>query len=132
MHLAYSLELPERPREVQREFKIALEASYALSVKNPEAGQPRTAGLSKQDKADYPQKLQEEFRDRRFAREDVRLLDYEGAEFILVGARRDPEKAYGIALETEKEDGAHADIINRLRMVKSRHPVTPLLEGTWK
>jgi hypothetical protein len=62
----------------------------------------------------------------------VRLLDYEGAEFILVGARRDPEKAYGLALETEKEDEAHADIINRLRLAKSRHPVAPLFEGRWE
>jgi hypothetical protein len=62
----------------------------------------------------------------------VRLLDYEGAEFILIGARRDPETAYDIALDTEKEDYAHADIINRLRMVKSRHPVAPLFEGTWE
>ena len=130
MYLAYSLELPERPGEVQQELKISAEASYALSVKNPEAGQPRAAGLSEQAKADYPDKLQEVFRGRRFAREDMRLLDYEGAEFILVGARPDPEKAYGIALGTEKEDYAHADIITRLRMVKSRHPVTPLFEGT--
>lgn len=132
MYLAYSLELPERPGEVQQELKISAEASYALSVKNPEAGQPRAAGLSEQAKADYPDKLQEVFRGRRFAREDMRLLDYEGAEFILVGARPDPEKAYGIALGTEKEDYAHADIITRLRMVKSRHPVTPLFEGTWE
>jgi hypothetical protein len=47
MHLSYSLELPERPKEVQQEFNIAPEASYALSVKNPEAGQPRAAGLSR-------------------------------------------------------------------------------------
>lgn len=132
MHLSYSLELPERPRDVQQAFKIAPEASYALSVKNPEAGQPRGAGLSDQGKADYPQTLQEAFRGRRFAREDVRLLDYEGAEFILIGARRDPEKAYGVALETEKEDEAHADIINRLRMAKSRHPIAPLFEGRWE
>jgi hypothetical protein len=130
MHLSYSLELPERPREVQQAFKIAPEASYALSIKNPEASQPRAAGLGREDKADYPQKLQEQFRGRRFAREDVRLLDYEGAEFILVGARRDPEKAYGLALE--KEDEAHADIINRLRLAKSRHPVAPLFEGRWE
>jgi hypothetical protein len=128
MHLSYSLELPEQPREVQQAFKIAPEASYALSIKNPEVGQP---GSGRQAKADYPQTLQEEFRGRRFAREDVRLLDYEGAEFILVGARRDPEEAYGVALETEKEDEAHADIINRLRLVKSRHPIAPLFEGRW-
>jgi hypothetical protein len=117
---------------VQQAFKIAPEASYALSIKNPEAGQPRAAGLDDTAKADYPDTLQEAFRGRRFAREDVRLLDYEGAELILVGARRDPKKAYGVALETEKEDEEHADIINRLRMVKSRHPVTPLLKGTWE
>ena len=131
MHLSYSLELPEQPREVQQAFKIAPEASYALSIKNPEAGQPRAAGLGREAKADYPQELQEEFRGRRFARENVRLLDYEGAEFILVGAHRDPEKAYGVALETEKEDEAHADIINRLRLAKSRHPIAPLFEGRW-
>jgi hypothetical protein len=39
-------------------------------------------------------------------------------------------RAYGIALE--KEDEAHADIINRLRMVKSRHPIAPLFEGRWE
>ena len=132
MHLSYSLELPERPREVQQEFRIASQASYALSVKNPEAGQPRAAGLNEQAKVDYPDKLQETFRGRRFAREDMRLLDYEGAEFILIGVHRDPEKADDIALDTENEDYAHADIVRRLRMVKSRHPITPLFEGKWE
>jgi hypothetical protein len=54
---------------------------------------PRAAGLSRENKAGYPQKLQEEFHGRRFVPEDVRLLDCEGAEFILLGARRDSEKA---------------------------------------
>jgi hypothetical protein len=89
MHLSYVLELPERgPAEVQRAFAIAPEASYALSVKNPEAGQPRGAGLARAEKAEFPEELQREFHGRRFATEDVRLLDIEGAELILVGARR--------------------------------------------
>lgn len=131
MHLSHALELPKQPGEVQKALKIPPEASYTLSVKNPEAGQPANAGLRGEDKADYPKKLQEEFRGRRFAREDVHLLDYEGVEFVMVGARRDPEKAYGLDLDTEDEDYGHAEIIQKLRMTRSRHPVKPLFEGHW-
>lgn len=131
MHLSYALELPEKPGEVQDAFRIAQEASYALSIKNPEKGKPANAGLREEDEADYPKKLQEEFRGRRFAREDVHLLDYEGAEFILIGARSDPESEYGLDLGPEHEDYEHAEIIRRLRMVKSRHPVKPLFDGRW-
>ena len=61
----------------------------------------------------------------------ARLLDYEGAEFVLVGARRDPEKAYGVELDAEDEDYGSAEATRRLRLVKSRHPVAPLFEGEW-
>jgi len=130
MHLSYELELPERRGEVQQALQIAPKASYALSIKNPEKGSPANAGLRGADEADYSDRLQEEFRGRRFAREDLRLLDFEGAEFILVGARSDPEAAYyGVDLEAEPADYAHADATRRLRMVKSRHPIKPLFEG---
>lgn len=131
MRLSYALELPEEPDKAQKALKIAPEASYALSIKNPEKGQPKGAGLREGDKADYPEKLQEEFRGRRFAREDARLLDYEGAEFVLVGARKDLEAAYDIDLGTEHETYESAEIMRQLRMKKSRHPVKPLFEGRW-
>lgn len=127
MHLAYALEHPEHPAEVQQAFKIAPEASFALSVKNPEAGSPPGMGLGKDQEADYPERLQREFRGRRFEREDIRLLDTEGAEFILVGARTDPEAAYGVDIEA----GRHPDILRELHMAKSRHPIRPLFEGRW-
>ena len=132
MHLSYRLELPETPDEVQRAFNIAPEASFALSVKNPEKGQPKGVGLGPDRKADYPDRLQEEFRDRRFAAEDVELLNYEGAEFILVGARRNPERVYHLDLNAEDEDYASSETVRRLRMVKSRHPVAPLFDGHWE
>jgi hypothetical protein len=132
MHLSFALELPQKPREVQKTFKIPPEAGYSLSVKNPEKGQPRAAGLRASEKADYPENLQKEFRGRRFEREDVRMLDFPGAELLLVGARTDPERAYGVDLETEKEDYRHAEIVRELRMEKSRHPVRPLFEGRWQ
>ncbi|MCD7058665.1 hypothetical protein [Pelagibacterium xiamenense] len=131
LHLSYALELPEEPGEVQKAFNIAQEASFALSVKNPEKGSPKSAGLDEGGKADYPESLQDEFRDRRFAREDVRLLDYEGAEFVLVGARTNPQRAYDIELETEDETGSTPDVMSKLRMAKSRHPIEPLFAGRW-
>ena len=132
MHLSCALEMPRTPGEVQKTLRIVPEASYAISVKNPEKGSPANAGLRAEEKANYPERLQEEFRDRRFDREDLELLDYEGAEFVLVGARRDPEREYGLDIDTDEADYEHADAVRRLRMVKSRHPVAPLFEGRWE
>lgn len=131
MHLAYELELPERPGAVQKAFKIAPKAAYALSVKNPEKGSPLAAGLSKEQKVDFPKKLQEAFRDRRFESERLEHLDHEGAEVMLVGARTNPEKAYGVDLPAQDEDERHADAFSKLRMAKSRHPIEPLIRGDW-
>ena len=132
MHLVYALELPEKPGPVQRDLNILPEASFALSVKNPEKGSPPNVGLREEDEAHYPKRLQEEFRDRRFGREDPRLLDYEGAEIVLVGARKNPEKAYGVSLDPEEETIDTADIVKKLRFAKSRHPTAPLEQGKWE
>jgi hypothetical protein len=132
LHLAYELELPEQGGPVQKALNIAPKASFVLSVRNPEKGAPRAVGRSREDQPDYPKALQQEFRDRRFANEDPRLLDFEGAEIILVGARSDPEKAYKVDLEAEDEDEGSAEIFKELRFAKSRHPVRPLLSGEWE
>lgn len=131
MHLSFALELPDEPDDVQKALRIPPEASYALSVKNPEKGQPANAGLSEDDKADYPERLQEKFDDRRFAAETLELLDYEGAEFVLVGSRTNPQSEYDVDLDADEEDYDSADTIRYLHMVKSRHPVEPLFEGEW-
>lgn len=127
--LAYALTRPERLGPVQKAFNILPEASFALSVKNPDKDSPPGVGLGEDRQADYPKSLQKVFRDRRFADEDPRLLDYEGAEVILVGAERRPQEEHGVDLEDEVSAGA--DIFRHLRFAKSRHPVEPLLEGKW-
>ncbi len=132
MHLSYVLELPDKSSEVQKALEIRREASFALSVKNPERGQPSGAGLAPKEKQDYPDKLQREFKGRRFEQKDVRLLDFENAEFMLVGARGDPQKAYDLDLDAEQETYQRADIVRDLRMTKSRHPIEPLFEGRWR
>jgi hypothetical protein len=53
--LAYILEIPEIPGKTQIEFEIKKEASYIVSVKNPEIFIPGYVAFSKKDKKpDYP------------------------------------------------------------------------------
>jgi hypothetical protein len=131
MHLSYELDLPEEPGEVQRTLKLAPEASFALSVRNPEMPRPRGAGTGPPVDAEFPEDLQQEFRGRRFAAEDVRLLDIEGAEFVMVGARRDPERAYGLDLEAEAGLRGGEDVMRGLRRLRAEQPTKPLFEGRW-
>ena len=132
LHLTYELELPERSGEVQEELHIPRQGAYILSIKNPEKPAPPGAGLPKKEEAHYPKSLQREFQGRRFATADPHLLDYEGAEFILIGARTDPERAYDIDIETEHETADKADIFRQLKMSQHDHPLEPLLEGEWR
>jgi hypothetical protein len=131
--LAWALELPKKLGPVQKAFNIPREASLAISIANPEnRSGPRTAQLSEEQQAHYPKALQKAFRGRKFASEEPRLLDYEGAEVIFIGARDDPEAAHHIDLQPAKESESSADIFKQLRFAKSRHPIEPLLRGEWR
>jgi hypothetical protein len=132
LHLTYELELPERPGAVQQELNILPQGAYILSVKNPEKPAPPGAGLPEREEAHYPKSLQREFAGRRFATADPHLLDYEGAEFVLIGARTDPERAYDVDIETEHETAEKADIFRQLKMSSREHPLAPLLKGEWR
>ena len=131
MHLVCALELPETPGPVQAELNIEQRGAFVVAIRNPEADKPPNVGLREQDEADYPGKLQREFRGRRFATADTRLLDYEGAEFILIGAVGNPERAYGVQLDPENESEESADIFKQLKLRRSKHPVEPLFTGEW-
>lgn len=132
LHLAYVLELPDDPGPVQKQLKIAPEGSFVISVKNPEKGSPPNVGLRPSQEAEYPKELQKEFRDHRFATEDPRLLDYEGAEFVLIGAEPGVKRDLGVRMVGEDESEGTADIMKELRLSKSKHPVEPLLTGDWR
>lgn len=130
-HLAYALELPREPGEVQREMNIKSEASYVFTVKNPAAGAPPGMGLPRDEKAGLPPGLHEKFGSRRFIPVEPELLDYPGTEFILIGATEEPEEELGLDLAPEREDERSADIFTDLRLRLSEHPVEPLFEGAW-
>lgn len=130
--LAYILELPKIPGPTQREFEIRKEASYIISVKNPDVTIPGYAAFSTEDKKPkYPKNLKERFGDRRWIDvEDPELLNYENTQVLLIGARKkDVEEELGIEINEQRETDKSADMFKELKIRKEQVPLKPLLEG---
>ena len=130
--LAYILELPKIPGPTQREFEIRKEASYIISVKNPDVTIPGYAAFFTEDKKpNYPKYLRERFGDRRWIDvEDPDLLNYENTQVLLIGARKkDVEEELGIEINEQRETDKSADMFKELKIRKEQVPLKPLLEG---
>jgi hypothetical protein len=131
-HLAYVLELPSTLQDVQRALNIREEASYVISVKNPDQPSPRGVGLGEHQEADFPKRLQDRFKNRRFISVDrPEFLNYEGAELLFIGAAGDVSAELGIELDAEHETADTAEVFTDLRLDRAQHPTTPLLTGEW-
>jgi len=50
----------------------------------------------------------------------------------LLWLKLDPERELAIELEGEAETPETADIVHKLRIERSRHPIDPLLQGEWR
>ena len=87
-HLAYVLEIPELPGEVQNEFHIDKQGSFVISIKNPSKTSPTYPGIK--NKAKYPEHLQAQFQGRHFIPlYSSSFLDFPGSEILLIGASTD-------------------------------------------
>ena len=130
--LAYVLELPEVPGPTQREFEIKKEASYIISVKNPDIQVPGFAAFSApENKPKYPKHLKEMFGDRRWIDiEDSSLLDYENTQLLLIGARKkDVEEELGVDIDEEKESQRSSDLFRELHIRREQVPLKPIFKG---
>lgn len=135
--LAYVLEMPEEPGEAQRELGIEKEASYIVSIINPKV--PVPAGYpSSEEPPNYPESILKEFGENEnfisLAR-DLRFINFQNAQMILVGARegRDViQKEFGIDIKEEKETVHSADIFSKLKIEKDKIPTKPLIEGKFE
>ena len=59
------------------------------------------------------------------------LLDYEGAQFLLISAAADVQKELGITLNAERESLESADVFTDLKLARSETTVEPLIQGEW-
>jgi hypothetical protein len=127
IYLAYVLELPSKQGEVQKALDIEPQASYVLSVKNPQASGKRST-----KEANYPARLQQKFKNLRFIPANPpELLNYEGAELLLIGAQTNIQQELGVEIKQESETINTADIFQELQLWKKDHPITPLFAGHW-
>ena len=128
--LACILELPEEPGPTQREFHIKKEASYLVSVKNPDIQVPGYSAFLKR-KPNYPNSLKQKFGNRRWINvDDPTLLNYENTQLLLIGARKeDVEEELGIVIDEEKESIRTAELFNDLKIRKEQVPLKPLFKG---
>jgi hypothetical protein len=127
--LAHVLELPETPGPTQREFEIKKEASYIISVKNPDVKVPGFVASEKNP--DYPKSLKEKFGDKRWINvEEPDFLNYENTQLLLIGARKkNVEEELGIDIDEENETERSADLFKELKVRKEQVPLKPLLKG---
>ena len=135
--LAYVLEMPEEPGEAQRELGIEKEASYIVSIINPKV--PVPAGYpSSEEPPNYPESILKEFGENEnfiSLTRDLRFINFQNAQMILVGARegRDViQKEFGVDIREEKETVHSADIFSKLKIEKDKVPTKPLIEGKFE
>ena len=129
--LAYILEIPTEPGEAQKEFDIEKEASYIVTVINPNKPVPEGYPSAEQSPR-YPDFIQQEFgEDENFIplSRNLELVNYQNAQVIVIGARegRDTIKK-DIGLDM-KEESSSEDIFSKLKVRKEQIPVRPLFEG---
>ncbi|MDO3702751.1 hypothetical protein Q3W71_13845 [Micromonospora sp. C28SCA-DRY-2] len=131
-HLAYQLELPLHTGPAQHGLSIEPEASYIVTVKNPEAPSPPGVGLRGGRKAELPAALRATFHGRRFAPLDPpTFLDHPGTEVVLIGAAHDASAELRLDLDAEVERAERSTIFGDLRIGRRERPVAPLFEGEW-
>ncbi|CAA9500822.1 MAG: hypothetical protein AVDCRST_MAG39-1402 [uncultured Sphingomonadaceae bacterium] len=128
LHLSYRLELPAEPGEAQRALGIVAEATYRISVKNPEVANPPNIGLREGERVRYPKAMQRrDFGARRFTGSDPHLLDFERTEFILIGASDEA----GGEVDAKHRAPTAESVLRRLHLPKRVTPIAPLVEGEW-
>jgi hypothetical protein len=128
--LGYILELPEVLGRTQKVFRIKKEASYIISVKNPEIQVKGYSSFLKR-KPRYSKHLREKFGNKRWINvDDPDLLNYEDTQILLIGARqKNVEHELGIELTEEKESITTSELFRELKISKEQIPLKPLLEG---
>jgi hypothetical protein len=146
-HLVYVLEIPEKLGEVQDAFNIEKEGSYILSIKNPEMSSVWGEWEPKKNALEYPEEMKKVFGDKKKGGSTYRwhpanpisLLDYEGAQLLLIGAAEDIVEELGetgeYIEELEKIDAKRISddkLFQELHLDKKKHSPVPLLQGLWK
>lgn len=117
--LGYKLSRPTKPGKAQKELGILPEASFVISVRNPDVDVP---GFPTSE-PEYPKRLQEKFADERWIDvDDPELLNHESAQLLLIGAHDTLEQA-------DVEITGKPDLFKTLGLERKEWPTEALEKG---
>ncbi|KAL4779810.1 esterase-like activity of phytase-domain-containing protein [Aspergillus varians] len=83
-HIVYHITLPEKAGEIQEDFGLSERGSWLIQSKNPKFSSPPSARLPKEP--EFPESIQEKFKDLRWIPAEPELLDYPNAQFLMIGS----------------------------------------------
>lgn len=120
-HLLQRIDTPKSLGRAQKALRLKKTADYVLSVRSPKIDVPGFPD----EKPDYPDTLLKRFADERWLPvDDRRLINYENAQCLLLGAKTSlSESAPGI-------DG-HSQLLEKLQISGKSWPVEPLRSGDY-
>ncbi|MFW5704745.1 MAG: DUF2795 domain-containing protein [Nanoarchaeota archaeon] len=117
--LAYKIQNPEKESKALKELQIHKEASYIISVKNPDI---KIRGFN-QKNPNYPKELKNKFAGKRWINiDDPHFLDYENTQLLLIGAR---DNLNDLDLKIKGK----ANLFKNLKLEKKNWPTETLETG---
>jgi hypothetical protein len=120
--LAYKLHKPKKTGKAQQALGIAGQASYVISVRNPDI---QVKGFP-DAKPRYPKHLKERFANERWLEiDDSQLLNYKNAQLVLIGAHKT------IPLDEDYLKGGKPSLFKRLGLDKEKWPDEALSKGVF-
>jgi len=128
-HLAYALDRPEQPGEVQETLRIGRRGNWLISVKAPEAPPERPL---------YPGRLKARFAGQdQVPLETTDYLDYRHTQVLLLTVDSDAVRELGVRLESDAQNQGERQALQLLRKEERQAAgegvalLEPLREGHW-
>ena len=143
--LAFILEMQEEIGEAQKELGIQKEATYIITVINPNKPVPEGYRTAEAEHPKYPEDIKKylnNIQDKFISlSQNLNLINYQNAQVVLIGAREGKDiikQEIGLDIETEDEGGdkenisPSADIFTKLKIRKEQVPIKPIIEGKFQ
>jgi hypothetical protein len=143
--LAFILEMPQEIGEAQKELGIQKEATYIITVINPNKPVPEGYSTAEAERPKYPKDIENylnNIQDKFISlSQNLNLINYQNAQVVLIGARAGKDiikQEIGLDIETEdeREDKENislsADIFTKLKIRKEQVPIKPIIEGKFQ
>jgi hypothetical protein len=143
--LAFILEMPQEIGEAQKELGIQKEATYIITVINPNKPVPEGYRTAEAERPKYPEYIEKYLNniEEKFISlsQNLNLINYQNAQVVLIGAREGKDiikQEVGLDIETEYEEGegkenfSSSDIFKKLKLRKEQVPVKPIIEGKFQ